>query len=229
MPGQQRHPAFDERVDARIVAAIDRELESRGLTKLASGSPDVVVAYGSLTRTDIDLKSKTSDGVSRQYAVGTLVVELSDATSRQPLYQSPDRYAYQRDPAALDAVIDTAVKSLFEKYPAQPQQAQSQQGSGSPRRSSRPGSTSKDAGVSSRSKCGPPGPRRSCGGLRSLDVRRLRQPAHGDPDRSGRVGPAAGRRDRGARRRHLERRAGRDRSAAPHAHLFHRRAAFLRT
>ena len=128
-----RHPAFDERVDARIVAAVDRELESRGLTKLASGSPDVVVAYGSLTRTDIDLKSKTSDGVSRQYAVGTLVVELSDATSRQPLYRVQIDTPIERDPAALDAVIDTAVKSLFDKYPAKPQQGSVQQGSGSAR------------------------------------------------------------------------------------------------
>jgi hypothetical protein len=125
----QRHPAFDERVDARIVAAIDRELESRGLTKLASGSPDMVVAYGSLTRTDIDLKAKTSDGVSREYAVGTLVVELSDATTRQPLFKVQIDTPIERDPAALDAVIDTAVKALFEKYPAQSQPAQSQPGS----------------------------------------------------------------------------------------------------
>ena len=43
-----------------IIDAIDRELSARGVTKVTSGSAEIVVTYLSVRRTDVDLKSKPS-------------------------------------------------------------------------------------------------------------------------------------------------------------------------
>ena len=110
--------SLDKDVDTLIVAAVDRELASRGFTKLSSGRSDVVVAYASLSRTDTDLKSKTAKGELRAYAVGSLVVDLSDATSRDLLFRARMDTPIERDPATIGATIDAAVAALFEKYPA---------------------------------------------------------------------------------------------------------------
>src|SRR5687768_12196633 len=69
-------PSSDKTVDAQIIAAIDRELSTLGLTKVASGSSDVLATYASQRRTDVDLKAK--DKSARELPVGVLVVELRD-------------------------------------------------------------------------------------------------------------------------------------------------------
>jgi hypothetical protein len=114
----QRQPAFDKNADAWIVGAVDRELGSRGLTKLTEGPADLAVTYASLTRTDVDLKQKMPDGTFREYAVGTLVVDLSDAATQQALFRVQVDTPIERDPAGLETAINTAVKSIFDKYPA---------------------------------------------------------------------------------------------------------------
>jgi len=125
----ERHAAFDTLTDARIVAAIDRELESRGLMKLTSGSSDLVVAYASLTKTAVNLKSTPSKGALPEYPVGTLVVELSEPTTHEALYRVQIDTPIERELGAIEATIDAAVKALFEKYPAQKPQTQTQQNS----------------------------------------------------------------------------------------------------
>ena len=52
------HPASIPAVDAQIVRAIERELATLGLTKVPSGTGDVVATYTSMTRTDVNTKSK---------------------------------------------------------------------------------------------------------------------------------------------------------------------------
>jgi hypothetical protein len=123
----ERHAAFDSQTDARIVTAIDRELESRGLMKVASGSADVVVAYASLTKTELNLKSKPSDGAPPETLVGTLVVELSEPTTHEALYRVQIDTPVERERGAIEAAIDASVRALFEKYPAQKPHAQKQQ------------------------------------------------------------------------------------------------------
>jgi hypothetical protein len=132
----ERHAAFDTQADARIVAAIDRELESRGLMKLTSGSADLVVAYASLTKTGVDLKATPSQGTHGthgthgtlpEYLVGTLVVELSEPTTHEALYRVQVDTPIEREQGAVEAAIDAAVRALFEKYPAQKSHAQKQQ------------------------------------------------------------------------------------------------------
>ncbi len=110
--------SFDKDVDALIVAAVDRELAARRFTKVSSGHSDVVVAYASLSRTDVDLKAKPSASGDRPaYAVGSLVVDLSDSADRQVLFRVRMDTPIERNPATIGATIDAAVAAMFEKYP----------------------------------------------------------------------------------------------------------------
>ena len=113
------NPAFVKRTDALIVAAIDRELGTRGLTKLPSGQSDLEVKYASVSSTGVDLKSKNPKGEPlREFAVGTLVVDLSDATNSKVLFRVRMDTPIETDPASLEAAINAAVTAMFDKYPS---------------------------------------------------------------------------------------------------------------
>jgi ABC-type molybdate transport system substrate-binding protein len=117
VPGQ---PAFDKTIDQLIISAIDRQLKARGVTKVASGSADMVVTYLSVRRTDVDLKSKPSakDGTLREYPVGTLIVSISDPVDRQKkLFNGRIDEPINLDPATFEATSNAAVGAIFEKYP----------------------------------------------------------------------------------------------------------------
>jgi len=110
-------PSFNKDVDALIVAAIDRQLSSRGLSKVASGKSDVAVTYGTLTRTDVELE-KTKSGVGPELAVGTLIVNLTDPGTKQPLFSARLDKPIDWNPATYQATVDAAVAAIFEKYPS---------------------------------------------------------------------------------------------------------------
>ena len=111
-------PSFTKDIDARIVTAVDRELAAHSFTKLSSGSSDVVVRYASQNRTDTDVKSKPSkSGELRDYAVGSLVVDLTDSTNREVLFRVRMDTPIERNPATIGATIDAAVAAMFAKYP----------------------------------------------------------------------------------------------------------------
>ena len=109
-------PAFDKKVDALIVAAVDRELSGRGFSKTASGPGDVVVTYASLSRTDVDLKQKPAGGGLPELAVGTLLVDLSDP-NRQTLVRVRMDTPMEWTPATYEATVNAAVKAMFDRYP----------------------------------------------------------------------------------------------------------------
>jgi hypothetical protein len=116
------HPALDKSVDAQIVAAIDRELGRRGLQKLASGTSDVLVAYDSVQRTDVDLKAKpTKDGTLPLYAVGTLVIRVLEPGSLKELFRARIDTPISIERNKLEQEINAAVAALFEKYPIKAQ------------------------------------------------------------------------------------------------------------
>lgn len=113
-------PAFDPKVDAMIVAAIDRELGARGLKKAVSGPGDVSVTYSSLARIDVDTKDVQKDGAAREFDVGTLVVNIANPTSRELLFQVRVDTPVEPDRTALEASINAAVAAIFSKYPVPP-------------------------------------------------------------------------------------------------------------
>jgi hypothetical protein len=112
-------PAIDKKVDQEIVAAVDHELAGLGLTKQAAASADMLVSYAAQQRTDVDLKSKPdAAGVSKQYAVGTLVVVLLDPkkSDRRLLTARADK-PLDAEPAKVQALINEVVAEMFAKYP----------------------------------------------------------------------------------------------------------------
>ncbi len=111
-------PSADKAVDNQIVAAIDKELARVGMTKAASGKPDVLVTYFSLRRTDVDLKAKPdSAGALPQYSVGTLLIALLDPGTRERMVQLRTDKPIDVEGAKLEAVIGGAVTEMFAKYP----------------------------------------------------------------------------------------------------------------
>jgi hypothetical protein len=111
-------PSPVKAINAQIVAAVDRELAAQGFTKAAAGKGDVVVTYASVSRTDVDLKSKPdASGARRQYSVGTLVVDLRDPSTREPLFRARIDAPIEAEPDKLEAAINAAVTEMFEKYP----------------------------------------------------------------------------------------------------------------
>jgi len=115
------HPSFNKIADKQIIAAIDRELMTRGLTKLAAGRGDVEVSYASLFRSDVDLKSEPSaTGELRTYPVGVLVVQVRDSATGQMLFNVKQHSPIDTEPAKLEAAINAATAAIFRKYPVRP-------------------------------------------------------------------------------------------------------------
>jgi len=113
------HPSPDKNIDRMIVAAVDRELAARGLTKVPSGPSDLVVSYDSLQRTDVDLKAKpTEAGTLRDVSVGTLVVDLRGPDNKQSFFRVRMDTPIDRPRAEMEAPINGAVTAMFEKYPS---------------------------------------------------------------------------------------------------------------
>ena len=114
----QGHPSADKRIDARVMAAVDRELSALGMSKAASGPGDVLAAYYSLSRTDVNVHAKPdASGQRPQYWVGTLVVALLDPANGERLLRLRIDKPIEIDRAKLDVSIDDAVAALFAKYP----------------------------------------------------------------------------------------------------------------
>ena len=113
-------PSFFKDVDRQIVAAVDKELQARGLTKAAAGGRDLAVTYASISRTDVDLKSSGKNGELAQFAVGTLVVDVRNPANKQSLFKVRMDTPIHNDPTKLEGEINAAVAAMFEKYPAAP-------------------------------------------------------------------------------------------------------------
>jgi len=110
-------PSHIKTIDAQIVAAVDRELSALGFTKAESGKADVLATYASLSRTDVDLKSKGKDGARKEFPVGTLVVDLRDPATRQPVFRVRVDTPIDTEPDKLETNINAAVAAMFAKYP----------------------------------------------------------------------------------------------------------------
>ena len=110
--------AFDRVLDRHIVAAIDAELASLGFVKRGEESCDVVVTYGALRRTDVDLHAHRSpDGTYPEYPVATIVILMMQPGSRRELFRARVDVPVETDTAHLEQQIDTVVAQMFADYP----------------------------------------------------------------------------------------------------------------
>lgn len=109
------HPASIPAIDAQIVSAIQRELGALGLTKVPLGAGDVVATYASITRTDVNTKSKPiAKDYRQEYTVATLVVSLLEPETLKPLLE------LRADRPIASATLDTSAESveqLFRYFP----------------------------------------------------------------------------------------------------------------
>jgi len=109
-------PSTDKAIDAKIIAAVDKELTSVGLQPATGGTGDVLVTYYSISRTDVDVKAKPDEkGLRPEHTVGSLVVALLDPASRKPAVQLRIDKPIER--TDIEGSINTLVPELFTKYP----------------------------------------------------------------------------------------------------------------
>ena len=81
-----------------------------------------MVAYYSLSRTDVNLKAKPdAAGALPQYPVGTLMVTLLEPGTRRRLLQLRIDKPISGSRDELEGVIGGAVAELFAKYPTRAQ------------------------------------------------------------------------------------------------------------
>ena len=115
-------PSALKEVDAQITASVDQQLATLGMAKATSGPGDVLAAYYSLTRTDVDFNAKPdASGQRPQYAVGTLMVALLDPASRRRLLQLRTDKPIDAKSDQLEPTINAAVAELFTQYPTRRQ------------------------------------------------------------------------------------------------------------
>jgi Domain of unknown function (DUF4136) len=111
-------PSPIKEIDTHIVEAIDRELAALGMTKAAPGPGDVLVSYGSLSRTAVDLNAKAAPNETRpRYYVGTIVVVFSQPETLKRLLRLRVDQPTEATPEKIEESIDTALAALFAKYP----------------------------------------------------------------------------------------------------------------
>jgi hypothetical protein len=109
-----------------IVAAVDAELASLGLTRVASGA-DVTVTYYTLTITNVDLKALDKAQRENQPAstankeLGKLIVTMR-TPARQQLWSAGTREYLDPNRAVLGATIQGVTARLFATYPTRARQ-----------------------------------------------------------------------------------------------------------
>lgn len=119
------HPAILKEVDARVLAAMERQLAALGLTKATTGPGDVVLTYHTVTRNDVDLATfdnkAPAPGAERKAAdtlkIGTLVVDAKVAATGKLAWRARVERAFAGDQARQLKTVDEAVASAFTVYP----------------------------------------------------------------------------------------------------------------
>ncbi len=140
--------AFDEKgarnpyVNALIVAAIERELTSRGLTKV-SVEPDLKVAYLAATVPNLQVQNvpfyhvvnpaysgMVGSATMNMWDVttGTLVIDLWDRKADRVIFRGTITEVLERAPTAdlkadaktVSKPINKGVAKIFKKYPVKP-------------------------------------------------------------------------------------------------------------
>jgi hypothetical protein len=111
--------AYYEVPHEQIVAAIDKELAARGLTRRGSGPSDVTVTYAVVTRMDMDEKGKLTNGNGEwpTYPVSTLHVLIREPGTHRDLFRGRASTPVLRDPEKLGSIIAEQIGKIFEDYP----------------------------------------------------------------------------------------------------------------
>jgi hypothetical protein len=111
--------SFDPRIDAHIVEVVDRELASLGLVRQDTPPVDMLVSYGTVQRSDVDVSARRgrNSGVYPEYPVGTLVVLLREPHSRRELLRARAEVPVDIGVPQLEERVDAIVARIFAHYP----------------------------------------------------------------------------------------------------------------
>jgi hypothetical protein len=126
-------------ISQRIVDAVDAQLRAKGWTPVADGG-DVAIAAHVATRQEYNVDTFYNDpfwggwgwrgwgprwgagiGYERarvsSYTVGTLVLDMFDAKTKQAIWSGVAEGTVPKDPQKLHADIQTAVAKMFMEFP----------------------------------------------------------------------------------------------------------------
>ena len=111
--------AFNSELDEEFVAAVDRELRASGLTRVDAAPVDVVVTYGAVRRTDVNVHGRFDPAVGGypEYPAGTLVLLMMEPDNRRELFRARVSGPVDFGATQADGTIDTIVRRIFERYP----------------------------------------------------------------------------------------------------------------
>jgi len=136
-PGPDQYPtARDPAVRSMIQGAIDRELARKGITKVAiDANPSFIVTVLGWADRKIEVSNYGyTYGASyvygpygpgytpapvvevRDYHVGTLVVDFSDARSKELFWRGTATDSID-DPSQIRGKVDEAIRKILEEYP----------------------------------------------------------------------------------------------------------------
>ena len=122
-------------VDARIRAAVARELEAKGYRQVIDRTPDFYVTWHVSVEDKLDVYTVDRGYVGswgyvvsipetrvRQYEEGTLLIDVADAREKQLVWRGVGKGRLRRQPTPeqLTADVDGAVAEILERFPPEP-------------------------------------------------------------------------------------------------------------
>ena len=129
-------PARDPRLEndlirKRIRRAVDDELAAKGLTPREAGEPDLFVTYHAIIERKVDIEtthygygyrrygSRYSEVYAREYEVGTLIIDLVDADSRELVWRGSGQAQLNQDvsPERREQRVRAVVAAILADYP----------------------------------------------------------------------------------------------------------------
>ena len=140
-PGAVTDPGLSQNLlEPHIVAAVDRELASRGLRKVVGGEPQASVVYYAALDAGLDTAvlgsyyqyvtgwaspipaSGAAVISSKVYERGSIVVDLIAAQSNKAIWRgsASTRVNHENTPEKRVARINEAIRRMFERFPKRP-------------------------------------------------------------------------------------------------------------
>ncbi len=122
-----KNPSLNsELIRKRLDADIQKSLEAKGLTHVASGPSDLNVRYtlGAARKVEREVYPAGWRGwgtrvVRVPYTEGTLVIDLRDPSTRSLVWRAIARQE-KSDAAKLEGKLDDMVRKAIDKYPPKP-------------------------------------------------------------------------------------------------------------
>lgn len=122
-----RNPSLNnDLIRRRLNAGVQKCLEAKGLTLVASGRSDLNVRYtlGAVRKTEVEAYPAGWRGwgtrvVRVPYTEGTLVIDLRSSATRSLVWRAIARED-KGDAAKVEGKLDDMVRKSFDKYPPKP-------------------------------------------------------------------------------------------------------------